>query len=130
MTTKDILDRYEYFSGKLSELIRQAGYAGIAVVWIFKTTDQNIDYIPGGLLLSAIFITISLACDLLHYIAATLVWSIYNWVLEGRETPESKEIVAPRWINWPALLFFWLKLVAMITAYYHLLYFLTGKFLH
>ena len=42
---------------------------------------------------------------------------------------ETAEFLAPRWINWGTIFFFWSKTVVMVAAYGYLLRFLTGRFL-
>jgi len=32
---------YEYFSGKASDISRQLGFAGIALIWVFKTQVED-----------------------------------------------------------------------------------------
>jgi len=127
MKLKDARERYEFSSGKVSEIIRQLGLAGIALIWVFKTEVAGKQIIPPDLSFSAKLIVIALGLDLLHYLAATTVWGTYNTIKEYQDTSESAEFQAPRLINWPALAFFWAKIVIMLWAYGYILKFLLSN---
>jgi len=42
MKLKDAREIYYFYSGKTSDLVRQLGLAGIAVIWLFKYDAQGI----------------------------------------------------------------------------------------
>lgn len=42
MKLKDAREHYYFYSGKTSDLVRQLGLAGIAVIWLFKSDVQGI----------------------------------------------------------------------------------------
>ena len=50
MKLKDAREFYYFNSGKTSDLVRQLGLAGIAVVWIFKYDVLGVPKIPAPLL--------------------------------------------------------------------------------
>lgn len=107
---------YQEFSGEASKLARQLGFAGLAIIWIFRNENLG-KVIPASLVSPGLLIVVGLACDLLQYVWATAVWGGYQQLLERRGTPESEELDAPGWFNWPTLAFFWGKLVAIVVAY-------------
>ena len=128
MILKDLRENYQYYSGKASEIVRQLGLAGIAVIWVFKNSDISKEkLIPNDLSLPAALIVIGLGLDLLHYIAGTLIWGTYHRKKEKEGISEVDEIDVTRYINWPTLFFFILKIVSIIYAYLLIIRFLYSK---
>jgi hypothetical protein len=127
MKLEDVRENYQYFSQKISDIVRQMGFAGIALIWVFKTDTGGKQVVPPELLPAAKLIVVALGLDLLHYICGTLVWGIYNRIKENKGTDEATEFLAPQVINWPALALFWLKIVVMVIAYIYILVFLLAK---
>jgi hypothetical protein len=117
---------YSYHSGKTSDIVRQLGFVGMAVVWVFKTDLAGKPTIPTDLLPAAILIVMGLTLDLLQYVVCSAVWGIYNRIKE-RNVDKDCDFLAPRQINWPALTFFWSKTIVMVVAYLLILRFLYGR---
>lgn len=119
---KDAREYYDKRSTKLSDVVRQLNFAGIAVIWLFRTGEKTggIPYSrclmwPLGLLIcSATF-------DLLHYAYASAAWGIFSRLEEKKLKSDrqraDREIHAPRAINWPTLAFFWGKTILTVAAY-------------
>lgn len=122
MKQKEATETYRDHSGRLSDVNRQLCFAGIAVVWIFviKQPSGNI-FCEKGLVLPLVCFVSSLALDLLQYIVATLFWGIFQRVKEKSNIKEDTVFYAPRWINWPALAFFWLKVSVAFGGFFLLL---------
>ena len=75
MKLKDARDYYAFASGKTSDLVRQLAFAGIAVIWIFKSDSPGgVIKLPGELLWPLGLIVIGLVADFLQYVAATICW--------------------------------------------------------
>ncbi len=129
MKLKDARENYYDFSKKTSEIVRQLGFAGIALIWIFRAESNGKQIIPGNLIPAATLIVTGLAFDLLHAVVGTMVWGIYHRHKEKQGTKEQAEFLAPRWINWGTIFFFWAKTIVMVIAYIYLLRFLESKFL-
>ena len=127
MKLENVRENYQYFSQKTSEIVRQLGFAGIAVVWIFKTDVAGRPVVPAELMPAAKLIVIGLGLDLLHYVIGTLVWGIYTGIKERAGTKEETKFMAPRPINWATLLFFWAKIIVMVIAYIYILRFLASR---
>jgi hypothetical protein len=127
MKLSDVRENYNYFSGKASDIVRQLGFAGIAVIWVFKTDIAGRPAVPTELLPAAILIVIGLALDFLHYIIGSLIWATYNGIKERAGTTAATEFLAPRPINWPTLSVFWLKILVMSAAYTVLVRFLISR---
>ena len=119
---------YLDFSGLASDVSRQASFAGIALIWIFKTDSSLIIALPAELQLPALLFVMSLSFDLLHYVSGALVWGFFNRLREFQMGKDSDEdIRVPVGLNFPTLLFFWLKLFAVIAGYFVLLSYLIDK---
>jgi len=122
---KDVREFYSHHTSKTSEIVRQLGFAGIAVIWVFKSEVAGRPTIPPELVSAAFLIVLGLGLDLLHYVAGSLVWGIYGRIKELRDDVSSTtEFEAPRQINWPAIILFWSKTVVMIIAYSFIIRFL------
>lgn len=118
--------RAEYYthSGSASAVGRQLAFGGLALVWIFKVSVAGVDRVPPDLLPAATLLAVALGFDLLQYVAASLLWGVYHrWkevqfakMLKRGETPPA-DFKAPRWINWPAIACFVLKLLLLVLGY-------------
>ena len=119
-----VKERYSYYTGKTSDIARQLAFAGIAVIWVFKNDSGDQLRVPRELLPSAVVLIIVLALDFLQYVSGSLLWGGFMKVKESSGVKKDDEFSAPRAINWPALTFFWLKVVAIAVSYAFLLCFL------
>ena len=122
MKLSDAKENYYYFSGKLSDIARQLNFAGIAVVWVVVQKDTG--KIPGSL--DSIddplfYFALGLALDLAHYMVSTFSWGVFHRIMERRGGGQDDEFLAPRWINWLALVFFWVKVFCTVVGYVFLL---------
>src|SRR5262245_20433761 len=120
MTLKDAYDRYYNRSTKLSDVVRQLNFAGIAIIWLFRTGDKN-----GGipfhnfLLWPLGFLIVSATCDLLQYVYASAAWGIFHRNKEKKLRNDSDATFrAPAVINRPTLFFFWGKTGLTVGAYF------------
>jgi hypothetical protein len=127
MKLEDCRKAYYDYSGKTSDILRYIGYAGLAIVWVFRTTTENRTTIPHDLVWGGIFILCGLVFDILQYLIASVIWGYYHRYKENRIS-EDIEFKAPRYINWPANTFFALKAIAIIAAYWVLIKFLFHSF--
>ncbi|MCP4140862.1 MAG: hypothetical protein GY755_11325 [Chloroflexi bacterium] len=118
MQLKDVRDAYYGYSGKASDGARQASFAGIAIIWIFKSQEGVQFAIPDELALPLVFFISSLAADLLHYILGSVIWGTYNQILEKRHGVNFEgKLEAPTAINLPTLFFFSAKLILVFIGY-------------
>lgn len=116
----------DYFTGKLSDICRQLSFAGIAIIWIFRVGGNDSGGIPfaASLLTPLALLTVSLALDILHYLYASIAWSIYHRHKERTGTREDVEFKAPPQINWPTNTIFYAKVLATVWGYACLLIYL------
>lgn len=135
MKLKTARESYDYYSETASEVARNLAFAGIAVVWLFTVvTDGNL-MLSGKLLFGIFFFVLSLALDLLHYAISALIWGAYARMHEHEGSGDSKIVRPndadipdpPNFVNWPALAFFWLKIISVAVGYLSLLADLVGR---
>lgn len=77
-TLKEFRDGYHELSGTASEVSRNLGFAGIAVIWIFKADLPEKAYtLAPELYHAGVVIVLSLALDLLQYVFSSLIWGAF-----------------------------------------------------
>jgi hypothetical protein len=118
MKPEDVRSAYKDYTGKASDIVRQLGFAGIALIWLFRTDVGGKPVVTEELFRAGFLIIVALACDLLQYVAGSLVWGIYNRRIERDGYPEDENFTASRRLNWPTLMFFWGKIVCIAAAYF------------
>ena len=107
---------YYFNSGKASDIIRYLGLAGLALIWMLRIEIEGNKTIPDELILPAILLINGLFFDLLQYFVASILWAVFCRQAELRGVQEDDTVKAPRWINWPAITFFYGKFILVITA--------------
>jgi hypothetical protein len=121
MKLKETREAYYELSRTLSEINRKLGFAGIALIWLFKQGPDGKATVPAELRIPALAIVSALTLDFLQYVWSTAAWARFARRNEKEGKNDDDEVNAPDWINWPTLAFFWLKVVAMAIGYYGLL---------
>jgi hypothetical protein len=129
MKIRKMREDYEFFTGKLSEIVRQLNFAGIAVIWIFRvgTEAGGIQYSP-LLKRSLELFVLSLSFDLIQYVYQSIVWGSLNTCYFRKHQNEEKDVeVSGAW-NYIALIFFWSKAAFATIAYIFLFCSIYGQF--
>jgi len=124
---------YYWFSGKASDVARQLSFAGIALVWIFKSTTPSGLSLPKCLLWPALFFGIGLFTDLFQYVTGAVIWGFFYRHHEQKNPDDptyNPDLYAPNWLHIPITLFFWGKLTAIMAGYYFLIKYLITELLH
>ncbi len=120
MTLRSIRDRYAFYTGKASDIVRQLAFAAIALIWIFRGNTGT--HLPRDLLVVAILIVVALVCDLVQYIVGSVLWGNFERskeaeLLAAGGLDERAEFDYPAGINlWTARLFH-AKWVLLAAAY-------------
>jgi len=118
MKLEKIRDSYYTNTRNASTVSRQASFAGIALIWIFKTQDNEALILPNELLWPTLFFILSLTFDLLQYISGSAIWGKLNRIKELKYgTDYEDDIAISKYVNWPAIFFFWAKLIFVLIAY-------------
>lgn len=128
MKLSDFREDYYEFSGKVSDLVRQLGFAGLGTIWIFKHESAGQINVPKELIPVAALIILALTLDFLQYVIATMIWGRFARRHEKKGKRESDELTAPPWSNMPANICFWGKVLIMVIAYGLLLAHLFSSF--
>jgi hypothetical protein len=129
MNLADVREIYYDNTGKVSDIVRQLGLAGLAVIWVFRLqAPDGAQVIPKQLFLAGTFILIGLTVDLTQYAVASTIWQRFNRQkekeLSSKANPEEADFEAPEKINvWPDRLF-WTKLGLVVIAYLILIFYL------
>jgi hypothetical protein len=119
MTLDDLWADVRELTGKLSEVARQAAYAGIALIWIFKSGDADPFHLDRTSIWAGALLALSLAIDLVQYAAAAaLRWRHARDEERARGVDyRGKDITLPARINRIPYALFALK-VALVAAGY------------
>lgn len=122
MKLSEARENYYCHSAAASAGARQLAFAGIAAVWVFnQPQDQPGIALPPILTWAMILLCFSLACDLLQYATSSAIWGYFHRVKEKELAAKSitadANVSAPRWFNWPGIVFYWSKLTLIIAAY-------------
>ena len=113
----DVRSAYVEASKKVSDIVRQLGLAGIALVWVFKGGTGTVVNLDPKLITAALWITVALALDFSQYLITTYVWFFFFRHKEKQNPDLEQELLPPAEMNWPNLTFFLLKNVALLLAY-------------
>jgi hypothetical protein len=108
---------YKESSKQAGDIGRQLAFAGIAVIWLFKVGDGAQATVSPELVRPLLFFAFALAADLLQYVAAAALWGYFssrkeNWL--DRNGKRTDEFQVPKALNWPAIGFFWIKVLSLL----------------
>jgi len=122
MTLDDLWSDVRELSGKLSDVARQAAYAGLAVIWIFKTGDAAKYHLDRSLGWAGALLVLALAVDLAQYASnIALRWRNARREEKARGVDyEGDDITLPQHLNRAPYALFALK-VALVAAGYAVL---------
>lgn len=130
MKLPDARETYYYNSQKVSDITRQLAFAALALIWLFRPDGVGQYAVPPILTCAGVAIVACLVLDFLQYVLSTLIWGIYQRVLELRFQKQTEqdidevEFLIPPRINLAADILFWLKIVPLLVAYFQI-----GKYL-
>jgi hypothetical protein len=105
------------FSGKASDLNRQLGFAGIALIWLFKKDVGGQVVVPNILVWAGILIVISLTLDMLHYCVAWYTWDSFFRSKENAGVAENAELDHDPSLVYPITGLFLAKIICVVAAY-------------
>lgn len=126
MTLDDLWTDVREYTGKLSEVTRQAAYAGLALIWIFKTGTETTYHLDRSLILAGALLALALACDVAQYAVAVL----FRWRHARAEERvrgvdyDRDDLTLPVNINRGPYAFFALKVALVAAGYAILIYYL------
>jgi hypothetical protein len=127
---KDVKEDFYAFSTKTSDIARQLALAGIAIIWIFKTTKENSITLDKDLIEILKLLVVCLALDFCHAFVPSIVYGImntYHRMIKKKE--DDDEISFSFFWNLPEWLFFLGKIFFLLWAYKELWDYLQNKLL-
>lgn len=127
MKLSTIREEYYFRSGKASDICRQLGFAGIALIWVFKANTANGGGIPEALLFPGLLIIAALSLDFLQYFVGALIWGGFHRVLEFKGKTEDDDIKVWSLINNFNFIAWISKCMLIMGAYVFLVIFLVKK---
>jgi hypothetical protein len=126
MTLDDLWSDVRELTGKLSDVARQAAYAGLAVIWIFKAGDATPFHLDRSLIAAGVLLALALSLDLAQYACnAALRWfnARNEEKLRGVDY-KGKDITLPKRLNRIPYALFVLKVTLVAAGYVVLLVYL------
>jgi hypothetical protein len=126
MTLDDLWADVREVTGKLSEVARQAAYASLGLIWIFKTGTETSYHLDRGLILAGALLALALACDLAQY-AVTMLLRWRHTRAEERLRGvdyDGDDLTLPASINRGPYALFALKVALIAAGYVILIYYL------
>lgn len=128
MILKDARDAYYELSAKLSDIVRQLSFAGIAVIWMFRVSTEKTGIVFQPVLIWPLLLfVVALSLDLAHYLYGSIAWSSFANREEGKGRRDEDKVKPHKSINWPSNVFFYCKAASCIVAYLLLISFLKEK---
>ena len=127
MKLREIRNDYERYSTKVSDINRQLIFAGIAIVWLFRVTNNDGNTVfPMELYPTLFYFILSFGADILQYTIQSILWFGFYWNKKCKNNKSEKkdvEDIIVKEPEWPNLIpwGFWLaKVVCTVIAYYKL----------
>jgi hypothetical protein len=117
MTLSDARAAYETLSGKASDIMRQLGLGGLALVWLFRVDTGKGPVLDKELLLAALFICVAIIFDFLQYVVGATIWFRHFRRKEREGVEDDATFKAHPHLNWPTWTLFYLKSAALLIAY-------------
>jgi hypothetical protein len=86
---------------------RQLGFAGIALLWLFKVNKGGFYQLPHDLYWPAILLITGLGFDLIQYVLTSIMWGLFFRFEEKKRksVDEDPDIEAPKYFPWPINVF-------------------------
>lgn len=124
MKLREIRNDYERYSTRVSDINRQLIFAGIAIVWLFRVSNNDGNTVfPIGLYPTLFFFILSFGADILQYTIQSILWFGFYWNRKYKNRKlEKKDVedIIVKEPEWPNLIpwGFWIaKVVCTIIAY-------------
>jgi hypothetical protein len=114
---QDYRDDSYAFSGKASDLNRQLGFAGIALIWLFKSDVGGHATIPTILIVAGALIVVSLTLDMLHYLIGWWTWRSFYLKKEDENVSEHADLSHDVGLEERITRFFLAKIAFVVAAY-------------
>ncbi len=134
MKLSDLKKRGDEYTGKASDITRQLIFAGIAIIWLFKSEDNGYTTLDSFLILPLITLSLSIIFDLLHYVTGGIIWKklylseehkvIKKLKNEPNTNLDPENIKFTRKMNEPIYFFYRGKIALLLMSYVLILFYL------
>lgn len=115
------------YTGRASEITRQLSLGGIGIIWLFKSSESG-PLLDRFLIFPLIFLSLALLMDLIQYVIGGWTWITFFREHEKSAEPGSDpNIQAPPSKSRPLYIFYYLKIIFMLLAYFFLVGYLIDK---
>lgn len=114
-------EKYSNFTKDLSDNARNLAYAAAGLSWAFKIDAGNF---PPTVIIALRSIIVFFIADILQYVSGALIVRFWVRGQEKKKFIETKSIEGqydqPGWIDTPPLIFWLIKIAALLVAYIYL----------
>ncbi|UEB94639.1 hypothetical protein LIS66_19970 [Pseudomonas sp. HN2] len=114
---EDFREGYYVHSGKVSDNVRSLCISAVAIIWVFKQDANQVTNLPVPLYWALLWVVAALAFDFAQYFYASSAWGIFTRIQERRNVADDTELDAPPILNWPSIMFFYLKSFSAVMVY-------------
>ncbi len=127
VTLADVWSFYDEYNKAVSDIARKLAYAGIALIWVFRISDDHATHIPRELFVAGFCLALCLLFDFLQQCIGS---ELYRRFGEHQEKIVSADqtFLQPNWLLWPMDMLFWLKVLAGLSGYYFIMHYLSLSF--
>lgn len=129
MNSQDYKATYEDYSSRVSSLVRQCAFAGIAAVWLLKDQAGHEGGLSEDLGMSIVCFLLAIGFEFAQYTSATIIYRVLMRLCEKKELGSTDQ--APSDFThseiWPTIvgIFFLLKVIVVWIGGYFLIRFAT-----
>lgn len=105
-------------TSKASTNVRNLAFAGIAIVWLFKSSDPEKPIIPDELIFPLILFCLALTFDFIQY-----VWAGFIWLYKAKKSEKMNSICRDYEVTLSSKIpnsihiIYWLKVVTIVVSY-------------
>ena len=128
MTGTQLWEQYQHYTRDVTEHGRKLSLGGVAICWIFKRADFTF---PVMIYAALLFFIAYFIADILHALSGALMIKFFTERQEARLWRETGSIEGdihkPRWVDWPAFVFFIAKCVCLVGGFVFIGLYLAGR---
>ena len=117
MELKEYKNKSHEYTAKASEIARQLNFAGIGIIWIIRTSNDNLELSNSVILVPLILISISLIFDFFQYFFGGVIWINFYRQKEKEGISRDSDVLSESWRNRVLYFFYYLKFIFMLIAY-------------
>jgi len=124
MLLSDYKKEFYDYSAKASDILRNASFAGIAVIWIFHVTTNGSFSVPPALILPAALFVLAIISDISQYVIGAIIWGGFHLYQESKLSHPEKDdpqIAHNTYLPLPIWVCFFAKIIFVACGYWLLI---------